>query len=194
VAASRDAESRVRRAAVNALATVPAQFSQDALRERLADKSDYVTADAAWAFGKVKADGAFEALRDVIARRESHRDQVRQRAMDGLRELGDPRGAEVARNHLGYAWGKGIQHQLRKAALDAMVALAPKAPETRASLLALIDDPYFRMKTWAGEKCADLKMMEAVPALEANAASGVGVGVKSGAKAALERLRNPAAK
>jgi aminopeptidase N len=192
VAASKDAESRVRRAAVNALATVPAAFSQDALRERLGDKSDYVTADAAWAFGKVKAEGAFDALTALLEKRESHRDQVRQRTMDGLRELGDPRGAEVARRYLGYEWGKGIQHQFRKAALDAMVTLAPKAPETHAAVLELLTDPYFRMRNWAAEKAADLKLMDAIPALEANEKNGKGMGVRESAKAALERLRGPA--
>jgi hypothetical protein len=108
--------------------------------------------------------------------------------MDGLRELGDPRGAAVARNHLDYSWGKGIQHQLRKSALDAMVALDPASKETKERLLALLSDPYFRMKNWSAEKCADLKIQEAVPILEANAKDAIGPGVREAAKAAFERL------
>ncbi|MCG3136025.1 MAG: hypothetical protein HMLKMBBP_03820 [Planctomycetes bacterium] len=186
--AAKDKDSRVRRAAANALANVPAAQSAPALRPLLEDPSDYVAADASWALGKVKAEGAFDALVAQLAR-ESHRDQVRQRTMDGLRELGDPRGAAVARRYLGYEWGKGIQHQLRKAALDAVVGLAPQDPETRATVLSLLDDPYFRMKSWAAEKCGDLKLAEAVPALERMQQTAVGPWVRDAAKAALGRLK-----
>lgn len=187
-AAARDADSRVRRAAVNGLANHPAHLSAAALRDRIgADTSQYVVADAAWALGKVKADGAFDTIVGVLAR-ESHRDQIRQRAMDGLRELGDLRGADIARRHLGYAWGKGIQHQLRKAALDALVALAPSDPATRAQIVALLGDPYFRMKQWAADKSGDLKLPEAVPALENLAKEGIGPGVRDAARRAVERI------
>lgn len=187
-AGAKDADSRVRRAAANALATVPAAKSGPALKPLLGDPSDYVAADASWALGKVRADGAFEALVGQLAR-DSHRDQVRQRTMDGLRELGDPRGVAVAAKHLGYEWGKGIQHQLRKAALDCLVALAPESPDTRKTVLALLDDPYFRMKSWAAEKCADLKITEAIPALEAMQKSAVGPWVRDAAKSALGRMK-----
>jgi aminopeptidase N len=190
-AAAKDADSRVRRAAVNALAAFPPRLAASPLLERLkADASQYVVADAAAALGKVRAEGAFDAIVAALGR-ESHRDQIRQRAMDGLRDLGDPRGVEIARKHLDYAWGKGIQHQLRKAALDTMCALAPDDPATRAKLVELLRDPYFRMKSWAAEKCADLKVTESVPVLEENEKSAIGPGVRDAAKAALERLRAP---
>ncbi|MCE9636230.1 MAG: HEAT repeat domain-containing protein [Planctomycetes bacterium] len=188
-AASVEPESRVRRAAVNALGGLPARLAAAPLVACIdSDKSQYVVADAAAALGKVKADGAFDRLVATLPR-ESHRDQIRQKVMDGLRDLGDPRGAAIARGYLAYAWGKGIQHQLRKSALDAMCALDPKSPETKAALLALLTDPYFRMKQWSAEKCADFKMTESIPALEAMAKDAIGPGVRDSAKAALERLR-----
>jgi HEAT repeat protein len=187
-AAAQDGESRVRRPAVNALANFPARLAGAALAQRIAtDKSQYVVADASAALGKVKAEGAYDLLVATLAR-DSHRDQIRQKVMDGLRELGDPRGAAVARGYLDYAWGKGIQHQLRKAALDAMCALDPASAETKAALLRLLPDPYFRMKGWAAEKCADLKILDAVPVLESTARDAIGPGVRDAAKAALERL------
>jgi aminopeptidase N len=188
-AAAEDKDSRVRRAAMNAMANCKPLFVGDALRKRLADDpSVYVAADAGWALGKCKADKAFEALVEGL-KRESHRDQIRQRIMDGLKDLGDPRGAEVAMRHLDYSWGKGIQHQLRKSALDAMVALAPDAPATREWIAKLLTDPYFRMKQWAAEAAAKLKMTDALPVLDDVAANGIGPGVQRAAKAAAEKLR-----
>jgi aminopeptidase N len=182
-------DSRVRRAAMNAMAECKGELVGEALKAHLAsDASVYVAADAAAALGKCKAPGAFEALVAGLAR-ESHRDQIRQRIMDGLKELEDKRGAEVARKYLDYSWGKGIQHQLRKSALDAAVALAPEAPETRAAVLSLLTDPYFRMKQWSADHAAKLKLADALPVLDDLAKNGVGPGVKDAAKKAAEKLR-----
>ncbi len=188
-ATAEDKDSRVRRAAVTAMGEHKALFVADTLKKHLADDASvYVAADAAAALGKTKAPTAFDALVKGLER-ESHRDQIRQRIMDGLKDLGDPRGAEIARRYLDYSWGKGIQHQLRHAAFDAMVALAPDAPETREWVTKLLGDPYFRMKEWACEATAKLKMKDALPAVDALAADGIGPGVKESAKSAAEKLR-----
>ena len=188
-AATKDADGRVRRSAVNALGNLPAALAAAPLTACIrSDASVYVVADAAAALGKVKADGAFDVLVAALAR-DRRRDQIRQRVMDGLKDLGDPRGAEIARGYLDYSWGKGIQHQLRKSALDAVCTLAPRAPETKAALLSLLSDPYFRMKSWAAETCADLQIEEAAAQIEANSKEAIGPGVKESAKAQLARLR-----
>lgn len=183
-------DSRVRRAAMNAMAECKGELVGEALKGHLAsDASVYVAADAGWALGKCKAPGAFEALVAGLAR-ESHRDQIRQRIMDGLKDLGDKRGAEVARGYLDYSWGKGIQHQLRKAALDAVVALAPDAPETRAWIVKLVSDPYFRMKNWASDAAVKLQVGEALPVMLELAESGTGPGVADTMKANSAKLRD----
>ena len=189
--AQADKESRVRRAAMNAMAECKPEIVGEPLKAFLAtDKSVYVAADAAAALGKCKAPGAFEALVAGLER-ESHRDQIRQRVMDGLKELSDKRGADVAARYLDYSWGKGIQHQLRKSALDAVVALAPDAPETKAAVLKLVSDPYFRMKQWAADHAVKLKLADALPALDDLAKNGIGPGVRDAAKAAAAKLRTP---
>jgi aminopeptidase N len=190
-AAAEDKDSRVRRAAVTAMAECHPLFVADVLKKHLAeDPSVYVAADAGWALGKCKASGAYEALVEGL-KRESHRDQIRQRIMDGLKDLGDKRGGEIAMRYVDYSWGKGIQHQLRHSAFDAMVALAPDAPETRAWILKLLRDPYFRMKTWAADAAVKLKMTDALPILDDLAANGIGPGVKEAMKSAAEKLRAP---
>jgi len=191
-AAAEDKDSRVRRAAMNAMAECKPLFVADSLRKHLADDASvYVAADAGAALGKCKAPGAYEALVAGL-KRESHRDQIRQRIMDGLKDLGDKRGAEIATGYLDYSWGHGIQHQLRHSAFDAMIALAPDAPATRQWVVKLLDDPYFRMKQWAADACVKLKIADALPVLDRLAADGIGPGVKESAKAAAEKLRAPA--
>jgi aminopeptidase N len=190
-AAAEDKDSRVRRAAMNAMANCKPLFVADTLKKHLADDASvYVAADAGAALGKCKAPGAFEALVEGL-KRESHRDQIRQRIMDGLKDLGDKRGAAIAMPYVDYSWGKGIQHQLRHSAFDAMVALAPDAPETRARIAKLLRDPYFRMQNWAADAAVKLKMTDALPVIDDLAANGTGPGVKEAMKAAAEKLRAP---
>jgi aminopeptidase N len=190
-AAAEDKDSRARRAAMNAMGEMKPLFVGDSLKAHLAnDPSVYVAADAGASLGKCKADHAYEALVEGL-KRESHRDQIRQRIMDGLKDLGDKRGAAIARGYLDYSWGHGIQHQLRHSAFDAMVALAPEAPETKAWILKLLDDPYFRMKTWAAEACVKLKITDALPKLDDLAKNATGPGVAEAMKSAAEKLRTP---
>jgi aminopeptidase N len=192
VAATEDVDSRVRRAAMNAMGNCKPEFVGDTLKHHLAnDPSVYVAADAGWALGKCKAPKAYEALVEGL-KRESHRDQIRQRIMDGLKDLGDPRGAAIAMGYLDYSWGHGIQHQLRHSAFDAMVALAPEAPETKAWVLKLLNDPYFRMKLWAAEAAVKLKITDALPILDDLAKNATGPGVTDAMKSAAEKLRAPA--
>lgn len=190
-AAAEDKDSRVRRAAMTAMGNCNPLFVGDSLKAHLAnDASVYVAADAGAALGKTKAHAAYEALIEGL-KRDSHRDQIRQRIMDGLKDLADPRGAAIAMGYLDYSWGHGIQHQLRHSAFDAMVALAPDSQETRTWILKLLEDPYFRMKQWAADAAVKLKMTEALPILDDLAVNATGPGVTDAMKAAAEKLRTP---
>jgi len=184
-----DAESRVRTAVLEAMGSIPAPWSAATLKKHLAeDKSQYAAAAAAAALGKTRAPGALEALEAALAR-DSHRDTIRMRVMEGLESLADPRGAAPAMRYLGYEFGRGIQHRLRHAALDAVVALAPTEPSTRGAVVDLLGDPYFRMRQWAAGHAAALGIEEALPALEDMARNGIGPGVQGAAKRALAKLR-----
>ncbi len=190
VSAASDDDSRVRSAALKALGTAPPATAAPTLIERLrSDPSDYAASEAAAALGATRAPEAFDALVAALDR-DSHRDVVRREVMNGLTALGDPRGARVALPYTAYAWGKGAQHRLRHAALDAMVKLAPHAPQTGATVVQLIGDPYFRMRNWAAAHAADLGLVEAIPALEAGLAEvATRPGVERAFKRALARLR-----
>ncbi len=190
IATAEDADSRVRRAALTAMAGLPADWvAATLIRHAHEDVSVYAAAEACTALGKTRAPRALAALTTALGR-ESHRDVIRREVMNGLAALGDPRGAELARHYLGYAWGKGLQHRLRHAALDAMVALDPHSEVTRVAVIGLIRDPYFRMRIWASAHAADLGLTGAIPELEEGLkTSWTGPGVKGAYNRALKSLR-----
>ncbi len=189
-AAAEDADSRVRTAALKALGGFPSNWSFVTLAKHAdADPSHYASAEAAAALGKIREPKLYDFLIDLLDR-ESHRDVIRRETMNALGSFGDPRGAAVAREYTAYKWGKGLQHRLRHAALDAMVKLDPRGEESRARVLELITDPYFRMRTWAAAHAANLGIEEAVPVLEeALKTHGTGPGVKGAYERALAKLR-----
>lgn len=185
---SRDADSRVRRAACESLGTFPHAWVSETLAEHLLDDpSVYVAAAAGESLGRTRAPGAFDVLVEGL-RRESHRNEIRRRILVGLRELRDPRGAELARGYTAYRWGAGVQHRLRQAALDTLVELAPNDPATHATIVDLLDDAYFRMRRWSADHAAALGIEEALPVLRELVERPTGPGVKASQNAAIRRL------
>ncbi len=154
--AAEDKDGRVRRAAMEAMANHNPVVVVESLKKHLADDPDGdVAAAAAGALGRTKAKGAFDALVGALGR-ESAGDRIRQGVLDGLRKLGDARGAAVVLPYLDYSWGKGMDHALRRAALGALVALAPADSETRRRIVELLHDPYPAMRDWAAAAAAEL--------------------------------------
>ena len=88
---------------------------------------------------------------------------VRHGAMDGFRALGDPRAVALARPFLDYEYGRGAMSMMRKGALDMILKLAPDEPSTARLVLALLRDPYFRMRSWAVDACETYRFPGALP-------------------------------
>ncbi|MFB3066831.1 MAG: HEAT repeat domain-containing protein, partial [Planctomycetota bacterium] len=112
-------------------------------------------------------------------------------ALKGLRLLGDPRGAEAAAAYLKYDAAGGGTHQARKAAIDCVTALAPDEIATQRQLVALLDDPFHRMRSWAAGACGKYGVRRAIPKLRKLAESDPFKQVKKQAKTALKRLGVP---
>ncbi len=187
-AATKDADSRVREAAANALAGRTRAEAAEALAGLAAsDPSPYVRAAAGRGLGKVHAEGAFEALKALLAV-DSHREVVRAGCLEGLRALGDARAIDLAKPLLAYNWPRGDQHKMRQTALDLLLALAPDEPATHAVVVGLLDDAYHRMRSWAAEAAGKYLVRSAEERLKKMAASDPDGGAKHAAKAALDRL------
>jgi HEAT repeat protein len=178
----------VREAAVEALgAKDRASAGAGLLRMLAEDPHPYVRAAAATAIGRVKAEGAFEALARLLEE-DSHNDRLRCGALDGLRHLGDPRGAALAERFLPYDWGKGANHVVRETALRTRCALGAEDRRLDEVVLPLLDDPYHRMRVWAAEMAGTYGLEAATPRLKKMAEEDWDGGSKAAAKTALERL------
>ncbi|MFQ5845888.1 MAG: M1 family aminopeptidase, partial [Planctomycetota bacterium] len=157
-----DDDARVREAAFAALgAKRRDRVPRDRLVSGLGDQSPYVRAAAARTVGRLKVDGAF-ALLEPLLEPASHRHVVRRGALEGLRRLGDPRGVGAAARYLGYDHGGGGTHEARKAALDCVTALAPDDRATHRRLVALLGDPFHRMRSWAAQACGKYGVRAAI--------------------------------
>lgn len=194
LAASRDGDARVRETALEALGAGPRAMVSEVLATRAReDGNDYCRAAAARSLGKVHAEGA-EALLLALLAEDSHGDVLRAAALEGLGALGGRKAIASAKEHLGYAWGKGGTHRNRKAALEVLVALAGDESETHDLLVGLLADRYHNMRAWTAEACGKLKVRAAVPALTAMAKDDWHEGSRNAAKTALERITPPAAR
>ena len=188
LAAIADKDPRVREAAVEALGDrTRAEVGKILTEVARSETSPYVRAAAARGVGRVHADGAWETLTALLDV-DSHRETLRLAALDGLAALGDRRAIPVATKMLPYNWKRGDHHLMRQAALNLLTALAPDEPETHAAIVRLLDDPFFRMRTWAAEAAGKFVVRSAEPRLKAMADGDPDGGAKAAAKAALDRI------
>ncbi len=188
LAAARDPDPRVREAAFDQLGGRPRDEVAATLLTAVKEEThDYPRAAAARSLGRVQASGAYDALLDLLSV-DSHEDVVRAGALEGMRALGDPRAAGVARTYCDYGWDCGGTERLRYAAIDAVVALEPDAPETLSLLVSLLDDPHRDMRRKAAEWCGDDHVDAARDRLKRMVREDPDEGVRHAAKRALEKL------
>jgi aminopeptidase N len=186
--AAKDADARVRETAMAALGKKSRAEAGPTLAAACASEAHpYVRAEAARSLGRVKAEGAFETLKGLLAV-DSHENVVRKGAIEGLRHLGQPDGAALAIPLLDYEVGLGGTHGVRQVALDTLTALWPDGRRTKALLRELLDDPYHHMRSWAAEACGKYGATGAIDRLREMAQKDWNEGVRNNAKTALERL------
>jgi HEAT repeat protein len=187
--AAADKDPRVREALADVLGSTDRQFAGKTLTTlATTDASPYVRGAAARSLGRIHAENAFDVCAKLLAEVDSHREIVRQGALDGLKAIADPRAIPLAKKYLAYEWPRGDHHSMRHAALDLLLALAPDDPETQAAIIPLLDDVYHRMRSWAAEACGNFAIRAAEPRLRAMAEHDPDGGAKGAAKAALEKL------
>jgi aminopeptidase N len=157
-----DKDSKVRRAAVQSLATMKDQTLADRYIELIhKDPSYFVVADAATALGQSGSPKAFPALLESL-KMDSWNDTIRGGAMGGLGYLKDPRSYDIA---LKYA-APGNSPALRAAAMSLLVATGKGKEGVLEILVAGLKDPSFDIKAGALQAMMALGDVRAIPALE----------------------------
>ncbi len=196
VAGAKDQDSRVRQSVMKALGAKNRKIAGTVVLQAAAsDPHPSVRSDAARAVGKVKAQGAFEALVKLLAV-DSDQNVVRHGAVDGFKSLGDARAVDHVVPFLEYPWGRGANHRLRNAAIDCVTHLTPDDKSLHPVLVDLLSDPYHGMRSWAAEACGKYAVSSAIPRLREMRDGDTHGGVKAKARKALERLgwKEPAKK
>lgn len=150
IKAASDGDARVRVAACKALGGMGRDQDVEALLlSRLrSDPKEFVKGAACEALATIGGDIALTALREALTI-DSYRDEVRTQALKGLVKHDAAKAAAAARPFIAYAWGKGGQHTLRQAALDAYVETEPDATAVSELLIQLTVDPYHRLRAKA---------------------------------------------
>ncbi|MBV9209522.1 MAG: HEAT repeat domain-containing protein, partial [Acidobacteria bacterium] len=108
IAATKDADARVRTAAVETLAASKDPSLANLYIAMLSDRSYATIGAAAHALGETKAAGAFDAL-SKLAGVASWRDTIRASALNGLAALGDARGLELGIRSAGGDNPRGVR-------------------------------------------------------------------------------------
>lgn len=179
---------KARRAVVRALGEFRAD---EAVAARLAsilergDASYFVEAEAARSLGKTKSKAAFDPIVRALAK-ESHVDVIRQLAFAGLAELEDERGIAIAKE-----WAaRGKPDAARAGAVLAIGKLGEGKSDARDFLVALLDDPSFRVKLAAVSALSEIRDEKAIPALARLRDRDLDGRVKRRASDAIERIRS----
>ncbi len=181
-----DADPRVREAAAEALGEFAGDATAAAALESVvrSEPKVYVVAAALKSLGKMQAPKAFDTLRGALGR-DSHRDIIRQKAFEGLAELGDARGLPLALEWARY----GRPPRAREAAIEALGKLGRGNDDVFRYLTSLLTDPYVWARRAALTALGELGDARALPTLEAFAANELERRLQREAEIAIGKLR-----
>src|SRR5207302_10551101 len=144
LAATKDANARVRARAVNALAATKDASLADTYRPLLNDQSYAVIRAAALALGQTKDANGYEALIKLIDS-NSWRDTIRASGLSGLAALGDKRAMELGFKYFAVGNPTGV----RAAAITLLGATGKDDPRTyqliSAALTEAVDRRVFNL-------------------------------------------------
>ncbi len=156
---------RVRAAIATALADTadPDPASLGWLRDRIeSDSSTRVRAAAIRALGILASVDDLPII-ELATRLDSHKDQLRQAALDALVSLDEPRGLEIAIS----LTRDGLNQRTRAAALDAVAQLSVHDPNAAFDTIRpFLDSRIVRIADAAGEALVELRDERAIYLLE----------------------------
>ncbi len=167
IIAADDFDGRVREAAVKALSIFSSEIVGDFLVQKFnEEKNDYVKGAAAYSIGSVKMNDAFEFLKKALEY-DSHRNIIRRKIFDGLKELGDPKALPLVSEYTQYKYSHGGMHLLDIAALDCAKSFDKEHHQEVINVVAgALKNPYFRTINHAAALLAELGAKEKLPDLK----------------------------
>ena len=131
------------------------------------DSSYYARAEAVKSIAGLGAPNAYDICVEAL-KVASHQDVIRCAALSGLGRLKDPRGVDHALKLAAY----GQPPRVRTSAISLLTGLAAHAPkrkkEIRERLVALLEDPHFRVRSAAISSLGRLGDPKTLKALEAS--------------------------
>jgi aminopeptidase N len=183
------AHPKARRAVMDALGAFREPDVAEALKEKAArgDESYLVQAEAFRSLGKTRQSGVYETLLSGL-QRDSHDEVIRQAVFDGLKELRDGRGTDVALEWMRY----GRPNMARAAAVRALEKLGENDSRVDDALRDLLDDQRIASRPARGAAVNVLrrrKKSEAIGTLERVAERDVDERIRRNAREALRSLR-----
>jgi aminopeptidase N len=135
LAATKDSNSTVRTAAVNALAATKDPALADVYRQLINDRSYQVIRAAALALGQTRSPAAYDALVKLIDE-PSWRDTIRASTLSGLAALGDKRAMELGFKYV----GAPTRSEVRGAAFALIANVGKDDPRTIPALAAALNE------------------------------------------------------
>jgi aminopeptidase N len=182
---------KARRNIVRALGEFREERAAQALARILeqGDASYYVEAAATAAIGKTRSQLAYSAIERALAK-DSQNDVIRINAFDGLGQLRDERGVQLAMDWSRY----GRPANVRGAACTALAQLGQTVPDNRKveivdHLIPLIQDSWLRTQISAINALAELKATKALPDLDRAVQSALDGRVARTARIAAKKIR-----
>jgi len=156
IAALKDRDALVRRAAANALASFESKGTLRALKDAFEDDRSYkVAAAALTSYAAIRGSDGLSLVKDGLSRK-SHRDVILRAAIDALAEIGTAKAFDLVMDQT--KWGEPTNgRRSAAAALGTMgVAEARFKERARVRLEALLDDPRFWLRLDAAEALGSL--------------------------------------
>lgn len=164
-----DAHAHVRRAVITALGNYIGDSQVVAALENVfhSDSSYYARVEAVKSITRLDALNAYDICMEALEM-ASYQEVIRCAALSGLVTLKDPRGVDHALKLADY----GQPFQVRIEAISALAGLGRHIPkrkkEIRERLVALLEDPHFRVRTAVIRALGQLGDRKTLKALEAS--------------------------
>ncbi len=152
LAATSDADPRVRESAYMLLANFKGFVKNEFLKKNYSlEQNEYVLSAILYAYGKLGFEDSFQFISSQFEV-PSHRNIIRRRIFNALREIKNPGALKQAREFVEYKHSPGDMHQVNLAALEyAAEFFESHKAEVEEIILAALNNYYFRTRNAAAE-------------------------------------------